>query len=309
LKSLCIKYTGFFLTKFHAFRKENMESNLKVMKKLVFVVCTSFSLFFSSCELFNFDENGLTTEDIINGLKKALEIGTDSASTALSMLNGYYHGHEVFVKIPLPEEASNVRNTINSNPTLSEISDLTGLEDAFENVVLAINRAAEDAAKEAAPIFKKEIADLSIDQGWDILNGIVPGSGQDESVFDSTAATEFLRLQTYDDLTDVYAPKINASLSKDLVGNISAYDAWNDLTSLYNSFMNRADVITAIDLANLFGANINLPGTIETDIGVFSTEKALDGLFYMVGKEEKDIRKDPFQWGISIIEDVFGSVL
>ncbi len=286
-----------------------MESNLKIMKKLVFAVCISFSLFFSSCELFNLDENGLTTEDIINGLKKALEIGTDSASTTLSMLNGYYHGHVIFVKIPLPEEASNVRNTINGNATLSEISALTGLEDAFENVILAINRAAEDAAQDAAPIFKKEITGLSIDQGWDILNGIVPDSGQDESVFDSTAATEFLRLQTYNDLTDVYAPKINISLSKDLIGNISAYDAWNNLTSLYNSFINRSDVSTAIDLANLFGTNINLPGTIETDIGVFSTEKALNGLFYMVGEEEKEIRRDPFQWGINIIEDVFGSVL
>ncbi|MBA7539444.1 hypothetical protein ES705_31723 [subsurface metagenome] len=276
--------------------------------KIITLFFTSL-LFVSSCDILNLDEDGLTTEDIVEGLKKALEIGADSASGTLSLLNGYYHGHEVFVKIPLPEEASNIRNSINGNSTLRGISDLIGLEDAFGKVILAVNRAAEDAAKDAAPIFKDAISALTIGQGWDILNGTVPGAGNGNTEFDSTAATEFLRIQTYDPLTDVYAPKINLSLNKDLIGNISAYDAWNDLTSLYNSFVTRADVMTAIELANILGGNINLPGAIETDIGVFSTQKALNGLFYMVGEEEKKIRKDPFQWGIDIIEKVFGSIL
>ncbi len=281
------------------------------MKKLIGLLLIISSLFTSSCDLFNLDDDDLTDGEIVKGLKKALEIGADSASGSLSIVDGYYKGDETLVKIPLPAEASNVRNTINGNETLSSISDLIGLDDAFENVILSVNRAAEDAAQDAAPIFKNAITNLTITQGWDILNGIVPGAGGggSQAEFDSTAATEFLSMQTYDPLTELYAPKLDVSLKKDLIGNISAYDAWNELTSLYNSFVNRTDVSTAIALANLVGANINLPEAIETNIGVFSTQKALDGLFYMVGEEEKKIRKDPFQWGEDIIEKVFGSVL
>jgi hypothetical protein len=262
----------------------------------------------SSCELLQ-EDLGLTADEIVDGLKTALALGADSASTSLSAVNGYYQGHEQFVKIPLPEEAQNIRNTINSNSTLSSISSLIGLDNAFEDVVLAVNRAAEDAAKEAAPIFKTAITDLTITQGWDILHGQVPeDAGLKAADFDSTAATKYLSLKTYDPLTNLYAPQINTSLQKDIIGSVSAYDAWNNLTSLYNSFVGRNDVKVAVQLANTFGGNINLPTVIETDIGVFSTQKALDGLFYMVGKEEKKIRKDPFAWAIDIIQKVFGSV-
>jgi hypothetical protein len=269
-----------------------------------------FALFLlPSCEYFNFNnDDDLTTEEIIEGLKTALAIGTDSASTSLSKLNGYYHGLENLVKIPLPDEAVSIRNKINGNNTLATISDFIGLDDAFENVILSVNRAAEDAAKEAAPIFKNAITGLTISQGWDILNGVVPDDSMKSADFDSTAATKFLKIKTYDPLTELYAPKIDASLGKDLIGNVSAYDAWNTLTSTYNSFINRTDVNAALQLASLLGNPINLPDAIETDIGVFSTQKALNGLFYMVGEEEKNIRKDPFQWAVDIIRRVFGYI-
>ena len=97
-------------------------------------------------------------------------------------------------------------------------------------------------------------------------------------------------------------------MQKDIVGNVSAYDAWNSLTSMYNDFLGRNEVQLAIIAANAFGGNLDLPNSIETDIGVFSTQKALDGLFFMVGNEEKKIRRDPFQWAIDIIQKVFGSL-
>lgn len=262
----------------------------------------------SSCELLQ-EDLGLSDSEIIEGLKTALELGADSASTALAITDGYYHGHEQYVKIPLPEQAENVRNTINGNESLRNISSIIGLDAAFENVVLSVNRAAEDAVKDAAPIFKEVITGLTIAQGWDILHGKVPeDAGAKAADFDSTAATKYLSLKTYVPLTNHYSPIINASLQKDIIGPVSAYDAWENLTSLYNDFIGRNDVRVVIELANTFGGNIDLPGEIETDIGVFSTQKALDGLFYMVGEEEKQIRRNPFEWALDIIQKVFGSV-
>ena len=68
----------------------------------IMLIVTSFFCF--SCEnLFNGDEDGLTTEEIVEGLKTALEIGTDTATSVLSLVNGYY-GNSLY-KIPLPPEA------------------------------------------------------------------------------------------------------------------------------------------------------------------------------------------------------------
>ncbi len=282
------------------------------MKRIIILSIVSVA-FFSSCQLFDVEEEGLTTEEIVEGLKTALEIGADSASGGLSVVNGYYQGDPLNVKIPLPDEANAVRDMINDNGTLAAISETVGLEQAFEDVILSVNRAAEDAASEAAPIFKEAITDLTISQGWDILNGQVPEatsiSGFKSEGFDSTAATQYLKLKTYDPLTGVYAPKINTSLGKDIVGNVSAVDAWSNMTGLYNNFVGRGDVQTAITIANIAGANINLPGAINDDLGEFATQKALDGLFYMVGQEEKKIRKNPFDWAVNIIQKVFGSVM
>lgn len=252
---------------------------------------------------------GLTDEEIIEGLKTALNVGADSASGGLSLTNGYY-GNSL-VKIPLPPEVVSIREKINGNTTLALISSNIGLEDKFEDVLKAVNRSAEDAAKEASPIFKNAISGLSISQGWDILHGSVP-TAKSTSDFDSTAATNYLSLKTYDPLTNLYAPKINASLDKDLVGNVSATEAWTTLTSTYNNFLSRNDVKTALTAAKWLGQEINLPSAINTDLGEFSTQKALDGLFLMVGNEEKKIRKNPLAWAKTVVgnilEKVFGSV-
>ncbi|MBN2273896.1 MAG: DUF4197 domain-containing protein [Bacteroidales bacterium] len=255
---------------------------------------------------------GLTEEEIIEGLKTALNVGSDSASGNLSLTDGYYGN--ALVKIPLPPEVVSLRNAINGNSTLALISSTIGLEDKFEDVILAVNRSAENAAKEAAPIFKNAITGLTIAQGWDILHGVVPSQTKSTSIedFDSTAATKYLSQQTYDPLTNLYAPKINASLDKDLVGNYSATELWNDVTTTYNSFLSRTDVQTALTLAEMMGQSLNLPASINTDLGEFSTQKALNGLFLMVGKEEIKIRRDPLAWAKTavgnILEKVFGSV-
>ncbi len=281
------------------------------MKKAMLSILVAV-LTLASCEWL--EDNapaGLTEEEIIEGLKTALNVGTDSASTGLSLKDGYYGN--ALVKIPLPTEVSAIRDKINGNTTLAMISSTIGLEGKFEDVVLAVNRSAENAAREAAPIFKNAITGLTISQGWDILNGIVPSGAKSTLAenYDSTAATQYLSQQTYVPLTNLYAPKINAALDKDLVGENSATEIWGDVTSTYNNFLSRTDVQTALMLADMLGQGLNLPSSITTDLGVFSTEKALDGLFLMVGKEEIKIRRDPLAWAKTtvgkILERVFGS--
>jgi hypothetical protein len=269
------------------------------------IFALSIVLTLSSCDLINTD-NSLTTGEVVAGLKKALEIGADSASGSLSQHNGYYHGDILHVKIPLPPEAENVRQLITNN----DLAAYFNLDQKFENVIVAVNRAAEKAAKDATPIFGTAIKDLTISQGWDILNGIVPeDSGYKAADFDSTAATQFLKLETYDELTSLYAGPINAALDEDTELGFSAVDAWNTLTTSYNTTLNSNAVQAVIFASQFTSYPIHLPPAIETDLGVFSTQKALNGLFYMVGNEEKKIRKDPYQWAEDIIQKVFGSVL
>jgi len=278
------------------------------MKKLWYAIF-ALALMLSGCEWL--DENGLTEEEIIEGLKTALNVGSDSASTNLSATDGYY-GNSL-VKIPLPPEVADIRDRINANTTLEWISATIGLEEKFEDVIKTVNRSAESAAREAAPIFKEAITGLTIAQGWDILNGIVPSDKKSTLAgdFDSTAATQYLSQKTFVPLTDLYAPKINAALDRDLVGGYSATETWESLTTKYNSFLSRNDVKAALLAAELLGKPIDLPASINTDLGEFSVEKALDGLFYMVGNEEIKIRRDPLAWAKTVVgnilERVFGS--
>ena len=197
------------------------------MKKY-FLIALSL-LILSSCDLaedlLDDIDNELSTSEIIEGLKTALEIGTDTASSELSLIDGYYKGNPLLATIQLPEEVELIRTKINSNSIVEGISETVGLDDKFDDVILAINRAGEDAAKEAAPIFKKAITELTISQGLDILQGIVPidaGLKAINTEYDSTAATQYLRLITYDNLVGLYTPKINVSLDKDLVLDNSA---------------------------------------------------------------------------------------
>ena len=270
------------------------------MKKIFWLL--SLVIFLGSCEWL--EENapaGLTDEEIIDGLKTALAVGTDSSSSALSAINGYYG--DPLVKIPLPEEAEQVRSFVTNNV----VAEFFDLDQEFEDVVKSINKAAEESAKEAAPIFKEAITGLTISEGWDILNGTVP-NGTKSSGFDSTAATQFLMNQTYSPLTALYAPKINGALGQDLGLGFSATDAWETLTTSYNNTLNSTAVQAALTAAQILGNPVNVPGEMNTDLGVFATEKALDGLFFKVGEEEKKIRRNPFEWALDIIRKVFGFI-
>ncbi len=270
----------------------------------ILLIIFSVVLLSSECD-YNDLPSELSDDQIIEGLKTALVVGTDSSSTALSLANGYYG--DALVKIPLPEEAIKVQNQVNAilsvAPSLSSYLDL---DKQFENVVKSINRAAESGAKDVGPIFKDAITGLSIDQGWEILNGQVPG-GTKSTDFDSTAATQFLLNQTFNPITDLYAPKIDLALDKDLGLGFSANQAWTTLRTTYNNAIN---TITGSFLLN---AALNTTGysldPLETEsIGVFATQKALDGLFLKVGDTEKKIRRDPWEWISTSVGDILTKV-
>ena len=264
------------------------------MKKIAVILIILFTVFLNSCEFLDSTEDGLTTEEVIEGLKTALIVGTDTSVVKTSAVDGYY-GNPL-LRIPLPEEADVIINNLD-NPIISTLGLTELIEQKLDDVILSINRAAEDAASDAGPIFKDAITSLTISDAWDILNGINPASGTKADEFDSTAATAYLRSTTYDPLIQAFSPYIDAALDKDIsVLGFSANDAWNTLTSLYNQAANHP-----LDILD------NLK-PVNTDIGEYTVGKALDGLFLKVGEEEIKIRRDPWAWASETVGEILTKV-
>ena len=215
----------------------------------------------------------LTEAEVISGLKEALNTGARNAAERLARENGYYG--DALIKILLPDEAKII---------VDNISRIPGGDKLVEDVIIRINRAAEDAAKEVAPIFVNSVTQMTIKDAFGILNG------------SDNAATNYLRNTTYNELYALYKPKIQASTEKKIVGNISTKDSWNTLTSKWNSLANSV----AGKLANLKPVNTNLDD--------FLTNKALSGIFLKVEAEELKIRKDISARVTPLLRRVFGSL-
>ena len=214
-----------------------------------------------------------TRSEIISGLKEALVVGTDKAVQTLGVTNGYF-GNEL-VKIYLPPEADVIIDNLNKIP---------GGQDLVNDVLLRINRAAEDAATEAKPIFVNSIRQMTIPDAVGILKG------------DDNAATQYLHRTTYNELFRLYRPKIENSLSKDLVGNVSTAESWNTLTSQWNK------------LAGSVVGQVAGFEKVEVDLANYLTGKALDGLFLKIEQQEELIREDPAARVTELLRKVFGSV-
>lgn len=251
-------------------------------------------LLFSGCEILEqiiSEANASvapTDTEIVAGLKKALELGTDFAVENLHKKNGYYGNPKV--KIPLPEDVNNVFQLAMNNKTVKSLGFDKILQKKVDDFVLAVNRAAEEAAEEAKPIFISTLKNMTISDGMSILKGKdVAGK---VSGFDSLAATHYLDLKTRKQLFNLYQPKIEKVLDKDLGLGFSANKAWETVIQYYNSIV-----------APVLGKD-----KISYSLSDFATNKALDGMFYMIGKEEKNIRQDPFKWAFEIIKKVFGYV-
>jgi hypothetical protein len=215
----------------------------------------------------------LTEEDVVNGLKEALMTGARNSAQKLAAENGYY-GDEA-VKILLPDEARVI---------VDNISKFPGGDKLVQDVVLSINRAAEDAAKEVAPIFVNSIKQMTIKDAFSILNGA------------DNAATGYLKNTTYNDLYTLYKPKIQASTQKKIAGNISTTESWVTLTGKWNS------------LANSVPGRMAGLKSVNTDLDDYLTRKALNGIFMKVELEELRIRKDVSARVSPILQRVFGSL-
>jgi len=148
------------------------------------------------------------------------------------------------------------------------------MDGKVEEFETTLNCVAEEASKEAAPIFIDAIKGMSIGDGFAILKGA------------DNAATNYLKDKTTSKLKTAFTPKVDAAISK---VNLTKY--WEPLTSAYNS----ANILTGGD-------------DIDTDLSAYITDRAISGLFKLVEGEEKKIRKDPIARVSDILSKVFGSL-
>lgn len=202
-------------------------------------------------------QGGLTTDQVVDGLKAALNQGVNKGTSQLSAMDGFFR--DAVVKILLPPEAQKVESTLRS----------IGMGKLVDDAILSMNRGAEDAAKSAAPIFLNAIKQMSITDAWNILKG------------SDTAATSYLRVKTTSPLITAFQPVINSSLSK-----VDATKYWSTMINAYNK--------------------VPLVRKVNPDLGAYVTERALAGVFYKVGQEEKSIRENPAARATDILKKVFG---
>ena len=144
-----------------------------------------------------------------------------------------------------------------------------GYQKQVDEFVLSMNRAAEKAAPKAASFFVDAIKEMTFEDAKKILGG------------GDTAATEFFKQKTHDKLYGAFKPVVSSSM--DEVG----------CTRSYKEMMGKYESVPFMDKQSL-------------DLDHYVTNKALDGLFYMVGQEEKKIRTDPAARATDLLKTVFG---
>ena len=203
--------------------------------------------------------NNLSNTEIVSGLKEALQVGAKNASGRLSVQDGFFGN--ALIKILLPPEARKVEAALRN----------IGMGQLVDKTILSMNRAAEDAAGKAVPIFVNAITSMSIQDGVNILRG---GNG---------AATNYLKGATTMALTNAFKPVIQISLNK---LNVNTY--WNQVFSTYNRLP-------------LTGNKVN------PDLTAYVTERALAGLFQTIAEEENKIRTNPGARVSDLLKKVFGA--
>ena len=227
------------------------------------IILIAFCFVATSCAELQTVVNNLPTtggtldpNTIASGLKQALDFGIDKQVTKLTQENGFY-GNSL-VKILLPEELQKVDNTLRS----------IGLNNLADEGLKVLNRAAEDAVKEATPIFVDAVKTMSFADAKSILLG------------NDIAATAYLENRTTTALYNSFNPVIKNSFSK-----VGADQIWSNIITKYN----------AIPLTN----NVN------PDLTDYVTTEALKGVFTMIGIEEKEIRTNFSSRTTSLLKQVF----
>lgn len=181
------------------------------MKKTLGLMLCAF-LFLSACDILQELEvsttsggTPLTTDEIVQGLKEALKVGTTNAISTLSKENGFYGN--ALLKIPFPEEVKVVEEKLRS----------VGLNKLVDDFILNLNRGAEKAVTKAGPVFMDAIREITFADARNILNG------------SNTAATEYFRGKTSRQLTVAFKPDVQKTLDQ-----VQVTKYWNDVMSAYN---------------------------------------------------------------------------
>jgi len=203
--------------------------------------------------------SGAGTGDVTAGLKEALAVGTGNAVQTLSKSDGYFR--DAAVKILLPGKMQ----------TAAEVLKKAGYQKEVDDLILSMNRAAEQAAPKAKPIFEDAVKKMTFEDAQKILNG------------GNTAATDYFKAKTTPQLTDAFKPVIADSMNQ--VGVTHSYKA---LTDRYTSLVP-------------FGKMDSF------DLDSYVTGKSLDGLFLKVGQEEAKIRTNPAARTTDLLKKVFAN--
>lgn len=230
------------------------------MKKLVLSL-VAFSLFGCAemqqvMDQFPQGTGVLSQAEIGNGLKEALNNGITKQVSKLTATDGFYRNEAV--KIFLPEELQTV------DKKLRQI----GLSKLADEGLKVINRAAEDAVKEATPIFVTTVKQMSFNDAKNILLG------------SENSATNYLQNTTTTSLQAKFTPVIQNSYTK-----VGADKVWSEIITKYNS--------------------LPLVKKVNPNLTEYTTTKAMEGVFKMIAVEEKDIRTNFSARSSDLLKKVF----
>jgi hypothetical protein len=203
------------------------------------------------------DLGSLSNTDAVSGLKDALTQGSAAAVSKLGVENGFLGNDKV--RIPLPDALKRVEGGLR----------LLGMQKQADELVTAMNRAAEQAVPEAKALLVGAVKNMSVQDAKGILTG------------GDTAATEYFRKTTSGQLTQKFLPIVTKATAK--VG----------LAEKYNNIAGK-------------GAQLGLVDAKQAKIENYVTQKTLDGLFLMMAEQEKAIRKDPVGSATGMAKKVFG---
>jgi hypothetical protein len=201
-------------------------------------------------------EEPLDEQTVAAGLKEALRVGTERTVDTTSKLDGFLGN--ALIRIAMPEQFEDVAGVLRD----------VGFGQQADNFETGMNRAAERAAGEAKNVFWNAVSGMTVADAFGILKG------------HDTAATDYFREKTSDELRSRFNPIVKNKMSE-----VGLYQMYNELTDYYNK--------------------IPLKTAPALDLDEYITEHTLNGLFTVLGQEEKKIRQDPLARTTDLLKRVF----